>query len=316
MLEQQLVEVTATTDIQKEWNKRVNRIGLAMVFSALIPILLMIVICLTMADVFYAQKYILNILCSVVSVVPFIVLAKSNNLKYKEKDLQIKDKIIYVFCGFCVLILLQLLCGLAIRFLDEYLFNGIISATMPNLLPTELTRVNLIIYYLYVCFIGPLAEEYIFRGVIFKSLEQYGLWFAVIISAVLFGFMHMNLNQMLSAMVIGLVFGFIRAKSGSILLTVILHIVNNVIAVVITQEFFLNALKQNVVLVIGYLFICFIGLLTLIIGFISSKRVFCLNGENIVELPNKFLDFFASPTIIIYILIVIKIIALNVKIIK
>lgn len=304
-------QLVNTEDIETKWNTLINKIGLALICSAVIPILLLF-ICLVLVDISKSQEYIVEIISSLLCVIPFIILAKNNNSAYLVKDAQTQNKKIYIFRSFCVVLMLQLICNLVIKFLDEYLFNGFISATAPDLLPTELTGFNLMLYYLYVGFIGPVIEEYIFRGVIFGSLKKYGAWFAIIISSILFGFMHMNLSQMFSAMFGGLVLGFVRAKSGSILPTIILHIVNNVIALLVNYGIIANILKQYVVLIIFYLVMCFIGLVTLIIGFMSSKRVFYFKDEEIIEIPNKYVDFFISPTIIVYILIVIKMISFGV----
>lgn len=65
---------------------------------------------------------------------------------------------------------------------------------------------------------GPLAEELMFRGVIQTRLEQaMPVWAAVVLQAVLFGVAHGTPVQMAYAFLLGLVFGFLRSRTGSIL---------------------------------------------------------------------------------------------------
>lgn len=65
---------------------------------------------------------------------------------------------------------------------------------------------------------GPLAEKLMFRGVIQTRLEQaMPVWAAVVLQAVLFGVVHGTPVQMAYAFLLGLVFGFLRSRTGSIL---------------------------------------------------------------------------------------------------
>lgn len=65
---------------------------------------------------------------------------------------------------------------------------------------------------------GPLAEELMFRGVIQTRQEQaMPVWAAVVLQAVLFGVVHGTPVQMAYAFLLGLVFGFLRSRTGSIL---------------------------------------------------------------------------------------------------
>jgi len=77
--------------------------------------------------------------------------------------------------------------------------------------------------------IGPIAEELLFREAIAGEMLRRGAnpWVAIVVSAVAFSIMHLNLAQGLYALPIGLLFGIIYYKTGNIVLTSLLHIVNN-----------------------------------------------------------------------------------------
>ena len=65
---------------------------------------------------------------------------------------------------------------------------------------------------------APLAEELVFRGVIQSRLERaMPVWIAIVLQAVLFGFIHGTPVQIGYAFLMGLLFGYIRYRTGSIL---------------------------------------------------------------------------------------------------
>lgn len=78
---------------------------------------------------------------------------------------------------------------------------------------------------------APIIEETLFRGLIFESCrERFGRGAAVLISALLFGAIHVVPVQVINAFVVGLVLGYVYLKTNSLLSVIILHAVNNAIA--------------------------------------------------------------------------------------
>ncbi|MFP9075396.1 CPBP family intramembrane glutamic endopeptidase, partial [Enterococcus faecalis] len=49
--------------------------------------------------------------------------------------------------------------------------------------------------YLYICVIGPIIEELIYRGTLMTQLKKYGIHFAILFSAFYFGLIHHDLYQ-------------------------------------------------------------------------------------------------------------------------
>lgn len=79
---------------------------------------------------------------------------------------------------------------------------------------------------------APVAEEFLFRGVVLKSLLQWEKikgkpWLAIILSAALFSLAHMNPAQMPATMMMGLLLGWLCYRTGSLLPGIFLHVVNN-----------------------------------------------------------------------------------------
>lgn len=80
--------------------------------------------------------------------------------------------------------------------------------------------------FLYASFLGPVAEELIYRGFVMKSLEKHGKILALVVSSILFGVMHGNLTQSMFAIFVGLVLGYV-AMEYSLKWSILLHIINN-----------------------------------------------------------------------------------------
>lgn len=83
--------------------------------------------------------------------------------------------------------------------------------------------------FLYVLLLGPVAEELIFRGVLFDRLYlACPFYIANFIQAALFGIYHRNLIQGIYAFCFGLLLGLLHQTGGSILNNILAHIVFNV----------------------------------------------------------------------------------------
>lgn len=82
---------------------------------------------------------------------------------------------------------------------------------------------------LTIAIIGPVAEELLFREAIEGEMLRRGAkpWAAIIISALAFGIIHLNLAQGIYAIPLGIIFGIIYYKTGNVIVTSLLHILNN-----------------------------------------------------------------------------------------
>ena len=79
-----------------------------------------------------------------------------------------------------------------------------------------------------IAMFGPFSEEFVFRGVIFNGYKKDGNTLgAVLLSALVFAFMHMNFNQAGYAFVIGIALAFVMVATNSIWASVIMHFIIN-----------------------------------------------------------------------------------------
>lgn len=85
----------------------------------------------------------------------------------------------------------------------------------------------LVLVYMVLC--APVMEEYIFRKLIVDRTVRYGQEVAVVISGLMFGLFHGNLNQFVYAAVIGMFLAYLYVKTGNLKITISLHMMFNFI---------------------------------------------------------------------------------------
>lgn len=89
--------------------------------------------------------------------------------------------------------------------------------------------------FMAVVVIAPVLEEWICRGQIFGSLRsRYGVVRSLLLSALIFGLMHVQPVPVLNAFVLGLVLGFIYHKTNTLLSPILLHALYNGTAYALT----------------------------------------------------------------------------------
>lgn len=105
---------------------------------------------------------------------------------------------------------------------------------------------------------GPFCEEFVFRGVIYRSYRRSGEWLnnirykmlrnngisAILLSSLLFGLMHMNFNQAVYAFAIGIFLVLLVEAAGSLWASVFCHMFFNSCQVVLmyASEGILNSI--------------------------------------------------------------------------
>lgn len=96
-----------------------------------------------------------------------------------------------------------------------------------NNLIEYVTDGNMLINFVTMVVVAPIVEEYVFRKVIVDRTVRYGQGVAVIVSGLMFGLFHGNLNQFVYAAVLGAFFAFIYVKTGNIKITIAMHAIVN-----------------------------------------------------------------------------------------
>ncbi len=138
------------------------------------------------------------------------------------------------------------------------------SETQTILPPYSLS--NYLLLTLIICVLPAIIEEVIFRGVMLKGLYKFGVWGAVLISALAFSLYHMSPAKTVYQFIIGVIFAIVAINSGSIIPTIVLHFLNNFAIITLyyfAPNFKLSPSADIVLTIVGILlvmlsiFLCF-----------------------------------------------------------
>lgn len=78
---------------------------------------------------------------------------------------------------------------------------------------------------------APLLEEFVCRGVILESIRmRWGIWAAWLFSSLFFGLIHVHPVMVVNAFLLGLLFAYLSLQTKSIWPGVLLHLFNNMVA--------------------------------------------------------------------------------------
>lgn len=91
------------------------------------------------------------------------------------------------------------------------------------------------IMLLMIVLLAPLCEELLFRGMFFEKFFRNSFWLPIIVSGLLFSCLHISTTFLSFALyaMLGFIFGFLYKKTGNLSLCLILHILNNVPALLL-----------------------------------------------------------------------------------
>lgn len=110
---------------------------------------------------------------------------------------------------------------------------------MPEILEKaleQLTEGPLWVSFLSVSIFAPLFEEWLCRGLVLRGLlRKLNPASAIMVSAAFFAILHMNPWQAIPAFLLGLLFGYVYYKTGSLKLTMLMHCVNNTLALITSR---------------------------------------------------------------------------------
>lgn len=201
---------------------------------------------------------------SIITILALILIYKIKKRKVKEELLINGTKTINYLSAF----LLGALCW----FFNSAILTLVSSAGLledqfsktDNIL-APLLEGSLLIAFITVGIIAPIAEEFLFRGVVFDTLKKrFSPAWTIVIQGVLFGIFHLNLVQGSYATLLGIVFGYVTYKTKSLWPAIIIHIVNNSMSFIITIIFgdynlsTTGFIIQAIVAVIGIAFTLFL----------------------------------------------------------
>lgn len=186
-----------------------------------------------------------------------------------------------------------------------------------NDLNTNPLWLNLIL----LAIVPAVCEEYIFRGLIFNGYKKRNPFGAMLMSSLLFGLLHMNINQFIYAFIMGCIFCILVYATGTIISSIIAHFIFNGFNVTVSYfaDDIISRSGQNVEnmtfstmdYIISYIVMMVFAAIGLVIafrmfksicntnrGFVNVKRIFSKESrESYQEDQGKFFDLYVCTGI-------------------
>jgi membrane protease YdiL (CAAX protease family) len=111
---------------------------------------------------------------------------------------------------------------------------------IPQQLGADNSSLALALVVVLVCVAAPVAEEFLFRGLLFTSLRaSFGLWPAALVSGAVFGGIHAGsspVGYLVPLAIFGVGLALLYTWTGSLYPCMALHAINNAIAFGVTQD--------------------------------------------------------------------------------
>jgi len=100
---------------------------------------------------------------------------------------------------------------------------------------------------LLLAIIPALGEEFVFRGILQKQLQRWTKsgWAAILISAFVFSAFHMQFYGFVPRFILGILLGYVFLRSGKLWLSILIHFINNGMAVIMYYLYHNNYIAEN-----------------------------------------------------------------------
>lgn len=206
-----------------------------------------------------------------------------------------------------VLIVFLMISGMPVVGAFNALVIGIIRLVFGKNLPVEQIDISdvptLLAAILVIGVSAAVCEEILFRGMISKGYEKFGIAGSLIFTSALFGILHRDIQKSVSTILLGALIGFIVYKTKSIYAGMLAHFTNNTVVVFITygtsalreelekmgfnqsQSFDFSSIpKLSLVFVIVFYLLLFLAFVAVFIALFYS---FCRYNKHSKEVVNS-----------------------------
>ena len=274
-----------------------SKIGLNYTFFGVFAIIMQIII---INIIGFANPIILNdinltsIIASVCNyILPLpIFLYLMNKLEKQEinsNKLTIKKFIVYIAISLTLMWIGNLI-GLTIT---EILGN-LIQSEIANPIVETIDSSSIYTNLLLMVIMAPIFEEIIFRKLLIDRTIKYGKGVSILLSALIFGLFHGNLNQFFYAFLIGGFFAYVYIKTGKIIYTILLHLTVNffgsIISVIVGNSLnnmntMANLPIADAGIIIIYFLVYVLIVIVGVIGLLKNYKKISLLKDNLIKKP-------------------------------
>ena len=210
-------------------------------FNYLIYIISSLIITIIIANIIAATKpeiinninisTVISAICNYILPLPILIhlMNKIKSTRPEIHKINIKTFLKYL----CITITLMWIGNLTGTIITTIL-GGAIQSDISNPIQNLINSTDIWLNLLLISIIGPIFEEFFFRKLLIDRTIVYGAKVSIILSAVIFGLVHGNLNQFFYSALIGGFLGYVYIKTGRITYTIALHMIINLIGSVVS----------------------------------------------------------------------------------
>lgn len=223
-----------------------------------------------------ATFWLINIVLSIiVNVIPALLLYFALGCPFRIKDVIRKPTNMKVAkLSVPITQAITIIVSFIVSFVSVLLKSSGVESAVTEY-PNPTSGFMLVLYFVYMCVVPAIFEEFMFRGVILTSLRRFGDGYAIVVSSLLFGVMHGNILQFLNTFVIGLLLGYFAVRTGSVLTAIVLHFMNNFVVALLSLGALHMSSSQYVSLVfIFYSIMIVLGIISIIVFKTIDKNAF------------------------------------------
>ena len=286
-------------------------------FNYLIYIISSLIITIIIANIIAATKpeiinninisTVISAICNYILPLPILIhlMNKIKSTRPEIHKINIKTFLKYL----CITITLMWIGNLTGTIITTIL-GGAIQSDISNPIQNLINSTDIWLNLLLISIIGPIFEEFFFRKLLIDRTIVYGAKVSIILSAVIFGLVHGNLNQFFYSALIGGFLGYVYIKTGRITYTIALHMIINLIGSVVSLSLnnSISSLSTGTINPIALIFVISYFTMLIISLFIGISSIWDykkakFNGEKTeINLKNPLKTVFLNNGMICFVL--------------
>lgn len=141
------------------------------------------------------------------------------------RRLRISDGLLSLLFGYALVPTMLFVSNLTSLFSTNYVQDSV----------QELIAYPFVVRLLIIAVLPACVEEFVFRGLIYHSYRKNGILGAAVLSGLVFGLMHLNINQLSYALLMGIVFALLVEVTGSMYSSMLAHFAANSYSIIMMQ---------------------------------------------------------------------------------
>lgn len=141
------------------------------------------------------------------------------------RKLRISDGLLSMLIGYTLIPLMLFVSNLTSLFSKNYLQDSM----------SELMSYPFLLQLFLIAVLPAVVEEFLFRGLLYHSYRKNGILGAALLSGLVFGLMHLNINQLSYAVIMGAVFALMVEVTGSMYSSMLAHFAVNSYSIIMLK---------------------------------------------------------------------------------